>query len=100
MYIVIEMTANRTDPQGYGGFVKIHSDLTSGSLHEQEFADVYHEVCKLLGVEQAKMIHTMGVYGASNAGMAYEDVKSDGEVQLFTEFQDRRRVWIFEVPAE
>lgn len=98
MYIVIEMTANRTDPNGYGAFVKIHR--MSDSLHRQEFEDVYHEVCKLLGVEQAKMIHTMGIAGASNVGMAFEDMQSDGEVQLFAEFRDRRRVWIFEMTQE
>ena len=98
MYILIEMTANRHDPQSYGGFVKIHS--VHGSLHVQEFEEVYAEIGKLLGVETLKMIHTMGVTGASNVGMAYEEIRLESEVQLFAEFQDRRRFWIFELPPE
>ena len=98
MYLLIEMRANRRDPQGYGEFVKIHG--VYGSLHPQEFTEVYEDVCKLLGVDCLKMIHTMGVTGASNVGMAYEEVRMEDEVQLFAEFRDSKRFWIFELPPE
>ena len=94
MYAVIEMTANRHDPEGYGAFVKVHALIDDGHVA------AYNVVCNLLGVDQAKMIHTMGVTGASNAGMAGIELQESREVQLFAEFRDSRRFWIFEIEPE
>ena len=74
--------------------MKVHA------LLDDDHVAAYNVVCNLLGVDQAKMIHTMGVTGASNAGMAGIDLQESGEVQLFAEFQDSRRFWIFEVEPE
>ena len=98
MYILIEMTANRNNPEHYGRFVKIHG--VYGSLHRQEFEEVYADIRKLLSVEKLKMIHTVGVTGAATVEMARQDIYEDQEVQLFAEFQDSRRFWIFELPPD
>ena len=94
MYVVIEMTANRHDPEGYGAFVKVHA------LIDDDHVTAYNIVCNLLGVDRAKMVHTMGIIGASNAGMAGTELQGSGEVQLFAEFRDSRRFWIFQVSPE
>lgn len=94
MYVVIEMEANRTNPQAYGKFVRCRA------LVDDAFVGAYKTACRMLRVERPKMIHTVGVHGVTNIMMAQDEMTTEGEVQLFSEFEDLTRLWIFEAAPE
>lgn len=94
MYAVVEMIANTANPQAYGRFVKCRA------LIDDAFVGAYNRVCNLLGTDRPKMIHTTGVYGATNLIMALDEIEIEREVQLFREFDDPQRFWIFKMDPE